>query len=152
MDPIETLTAKQECADIAGRYARAVNERDVEGFVNLFTPDGAWNRPGAHSMVGHDQIREFIEYALPDPAVRTLRHVNGTVLIELIDDDTASSWSQTVVYDVTEAPPYPVSLPGPDMMVEYRDRLVRTADGWRIAQRDTTVVFAASEIPRPKEG
>ena len=151
MDAVDQLVAKQACAEVIARYARAVNERDVEGFVHLFTEDASWNRPGAHSMVGHDEIRDFIDYALPDPAERTLRHVNGATLIELVDDDTATSWSQTIVYDTPEGGQYPVSLPGPDMIVEHRDRLVRQGDQWLIALRDTTVLFAASEIPRPRE-
>jgi hypothetical protein len=40
----------------------AVNTRSVEGFVSLVTTDTGWNRPGGHSMTGHDQIRRFLEY------------------------------------------------------------------------------------------
>ena len=63
--------------EVMARYALAVNTRDVAGFVALFTLDGEWNRPGGHSMRGHDEIRAYIDYALADPAQRTLRHVNG---------------------------------------------------------------------------
>jgi uncharacterized protein (TIGR02246 family) len=147
VDDIDIVIAKQQCADLSGRYCRAVNECDVEAFTALFTPDGEWNRPGGHSMVGQDAIREYIAYALADPAQRTLRHVNGTVLVDVVDEANATSWSQTTVYDTPTGGPFPVALSGPDMIVEYRDRLVKASDGWRIAQRNTTVVFSVHEVP-----
>ena len=76
-----------------------------------------------------------------------MRHVNGANLIELTDGDTATSWSQTTVYDTPQGGEFPVPLLGPDMVVEYRDRLVRQGDRWLIARRDTTVVFAARGLP-----
>jgi len=147
VEPIEELCIKQACTEVMGRYALAVNRGDVDGFVALFTPDGEWNRPGGHSMRGHDEIRAYIEFALPDPSERTLRHVNGAAVIDVVDPDTASSWSQTTVYDTPRGGPLPVPLSGPDMVVEYRDSLVRRDGQWHIARRDTTVVFAARGLP-----
>ncbi len=149
MEALDELSAKQACAEVLARYALAVNTRDVDGFVRLFTPDGEWNRPGGHSMRGHDEIRAFIDHALPDPTEATLRHVNGAAVIDIAGADTATSWSQTTVYETPRGGDLPVPLTGPDMVVEYRDRLVRRHHGWLIARRDTTVVFAARGIPQP---
>ncbi len=132
---------------VDGRYALAVNTTDVEGFVALFAPDGEWNRPGGHSMRGHEQIRAYIEHALVDPTVHTLRHVNGAALVEVEGPDSASCWSQTTVYDVPQGPPFPVPLTNADMVVEYRDLLSRRDGRWQIRRRDTTVVFAARGLP-----
>ncbi len=151
MDAIEELQAKQACAELMARYALAVNTTDVEGFVGLFTPDGEWNRPGGHSMRGHEQIRVYIDYALADPTVRTLRHVNGGALVEVHGSDSATCWSQTTVYDVPQGPPFPVPLANPDMVVEYRDLLSRHDGRWLIRRRDTTVVFAARGLPKVPE-
>ena len=148
MDPIEEVQAKQGCAEVIARYALAVNTRDVEAFVTLFTSDGEWNRPGGHSIRGHDAIRAYIDFALPDPTQRTLRHVNGAQVIDLIEADAATSWSQTTVYDTEHGGGFPVPLTGPDMVVEYRDLLVRHDGRWFIRRRDTTVVFAARGLPQ----
>jgi uncharacterized protein (TIGR02246 family) len=148
MDAIGELAVKQACAEVMARYALAVNTRDVAGFVALFTLDGEWNRPGGHSMRGHDEIRAYIDYALADPAQRTLRHVNGAALVDVTGPDTAASWSQTTVYDTPQGGPFPVPLSGPDMVVEYRDQLVRVDGRWLIRRRDTTVVFAARGLPQ----
>jgi uncharacterized protein (TIGR02246 family) len=149
VEPIDELSAKQACAELLARYALAVNTRDVDGFVGLFTRDGEWHRPGGHSMRGQDEIREYIDYALADPKERTLRHVNGANVIEIIDADTATSWSQTTVYDTPRGGELPVPLTGPDMVVEYRDRLVRVTGQWYIDRRDTTVVLAVYGVASP---
>jgi uncharacterized protein (TIGR02246 family) len=146
---MEEMAAKQACIELVARYAIAVNTRDIEGFVRLFTVDGQWDRPGGHSMHGREEIRAFIDYALPDPTMRTLRHVNGAVLVEIVDENTATTWSQTTVYDTAKGGGLPAPLAGPDQVVEYRDRMVRRDDSWLIALRDTTVVFSASQVLRP---
>jgi uncharacterized protein (TIGR02246 family) len=149
VEAIEELSAQHACAELLARYAVAVNTRDVEGFVQLFTSDGEWHRPGGHSMRGHDEIRAYIDYALPDPRERTLRHVNGANLIDVVDADSATSWSQTTVYDSPHSGELPAPLTGPDMVVEYRDHLVRRGLHWYIARRDTTVVFAVHGVAAP---
>ncbi|HLY83112.1 MAG TPA: hypothetical protein VKQ71_09000 [Acidimicrobiales bacterium] len=65
------------------------------------------------------------------------------MLVEVIDEQTASAWSQTTVYESPACDALPAPLAGPDMVVEYRDLLVRPEDRWLIARRDTTVVFKA---------
>ena len=72
-----------------------------------------------------------------------LRHVNGGMLVDLINEQTAAAWSQTTVYESPACDVLPAPLAGPDMVVEYRDLLVRLDDRWLIARRDTTVVFKA---------
>jgi uncharacterized protein (TIGR02246 family) len=151
VDSLEVLVAKQGVAEVMARYALAVNTRDVDGFVALFSEDGEWNRPGGHSMRGHEEIRRFIDFALPDPALRTLRHVNGACLVDVSGPDSASCWSQTTVYDTDQGGALPVALGTPDMVVEYRDQLVRIGGRWLIRKRDTTVVFAARGLPEVPE-
>jgi len=54
-------------------------------------------------------------------------------------------WSQTTVYDTAGTTEVPATLLGPDMVVEYRDEHVFRDGAWRIARRDTTVVFRRHE-------
>ncbi|HUZ10256.1 MAG TPA: nuclear transport factor 2 family protein [Acidimicrobiales bacterium] len=147
MDGLEELLVKSACSDLITRYAMAVDEWDVNLFVSLFTEDAVWQRPHVPPLRGHAAIRDFMR---AQPADRVLRHVNGGILVEVVDRDHASAFSQTTVYEVrgTTAVPAPGTVP--NMLVEYRDALVRAPDGWRIARRDTTVVFTtAEEIPTP---
>lgn len=145
MEPIAELLVKQACLEVVTSYARAVNDWDIDAFVDHFTPDGVWRRPGDHVMAGHDQIRAFMDsQPVPGPD-RTVRHVNGGVDVDVIDGDHAAVWSQTTVYDGAGTDVLPAPMDGPTLIVEYRDQMVRTDDGWRLRERNTTVVFASHD-------
>ena len=143
MNELIRLGIQRECTDLITRYALAVNEWDLDAFVDLFTDDATWQRPDHPPLEGHHAIRAFMESR---PSRRTLRHVNGAALVEVIDENTATAWSQTTVYETPGRHELPAPLAGPAMLVEYRDRLRRVEDRWRIARRDTTVVFKAAPV------
>lgn len=135
------MTAERACERLVARYALAVNDWDIDTFVSLFAPDAVWQRPHVQALHGRDAIRAFMA---SQPTARTLRHVNGLCVVTVAEDgDTATSISQTTVYDTPKVGDLPVPLGGVDMVVEYRDRLVRVGDEWLFARRDTTVVFSA---------
>ena len=140
MELIERIEAERACAEVIVRYAIAVNEWDLDAFVGLFAEDGVWERPSSPPMCGRAAIRAFM---VSQPTERVLRHVNGGLLVEVLDERTATAWSQTTVYESPPAESLPAPLSGPDMVVEYRDRLSKVDDRWLIARRDTTVVFKA---------
>lgn len=141
MDPLARIDAERACERVVMRYALAVNDWDLDAFVGLFTPDGVWQRPACQALEGHDQIRAFME---GQPKRRTLRHVNGLCMVTIGDDGmSASSISQTTVYDTRDHVVLPVPMKGPDMVVEYRDKLRKVDGGWYLARRDTSVIFSA---------
>ncbi|HLS97262.1 MAG: nuclear transport factor 2 family protein [Porticoccaceae bacterium] len=139
MDLLTRLMIQQHCQDLVNRYALAVNDNSLEDFVALFTADAKWQRPNVAPMNGLAEIRAFIagEFAKS----RTIRHVNGAHLVEVIDADNARGWSQTTVYQQPGQGLLPVIGTVPEMVVEYRDRYRRENGLWRIARRDTNVVF-----------
>ena len=143
MDPITELIAKQACAELITRYAIAVNDWNLDAFVDLFHEDAEWHRPGDHIMRGREEMRAYLLSQPQPPAERTLRHVNGGILIEVTDDNNATAWSQTTVYDTGPSATLPAAMVGPDMVVEYCDRLVRRDGRWRLMLRSTTQVFKA---------
>ena len=142
MDTLGRIAAERACERLMARYALAVNEWDIDTFVSLFTPDAVWQRPHVPALNGHAEIRAFMEQQ-PSKEGRTLRHVNGLCLVTVADDGlSATSYSQTTVYDTPQTGTLPVPLNGVDMVVEYRDRLVKVGDEWLFARRDTTQVFS----------
>lgn len=154
LSPIESLLIKQACADVVTDYARAVNAWDLKAFVLTFTPDGIWRRPSGHTMTGRQAMYDFLD-AFPKPGPdRTVRHVNGGVQVTVVDRDNTIVWSQTTVYDGPGpgAGTLPAPMDGPDLIVEYDDKMVRTDKGWKIKERVTTVVFAKNKdaVPKPK--
>jgi len=140
MDTLSRIEAERACERLVMRYALAVNEWDLDAFVSLFTPDAIWQRPNVPALRGHEEIRSFMS---GQPSGRTLRHVNGLCMVTVNDDgETAGAISQTTVYDTAGHMAVPAPFSGPDMVVEYRDRLVRIEGDWLFAQRDTTVIFS----------
>lgn len=139
MNPLEKLLIEQACKDLTALYADAVNRWNIDDFVNLFARDAVWQRPNVPPLEGQTQIRAFME---SQPTERVLRHINGHVLVWVETIDSARGLSTTTVYDTPGIHDYPAPLTSPDMVVEYRDRYVRLPEGWRIARRDTTVVFS----------
>jgi len=141
MDTLQRIDAERACERLVAVYALAVNDWDIDAFVSLFLPDAVWQRPHVPAMNGHAEIRAFMESQ--DAQSRTLRHVNGLCVVTVADDgQSATSISQTTVYDSPTTGIYPVPLVGVDMVVEYRDKIVRQGDEWRFARRDTTVVYS----------
>lgn len=141
MDSLIRIEAERACERLVMRYALTVNSWDVDAFVALFTPDAVWQRPKVPALNGHAEIRAFME---GQPSERTLRHVNGLCIVTVDEDgDAASAVSQTTVYDTPVQGDYPVPLRGVDMIVEYRDRIVRVGGEWLFSRRDTTVVFSS---------
>jgi hypothetical protein len=143
MDAVAELLIKHACAEVVTRYAIAVNDWNLDAFVGLFVEDGEWHRPGNHSMFGRAAMRAYLQSQPQPPAERTVRHVNGGILVDVVDADHASVWSQTTVYDTGPVADYPAPMKGPDLIVEYRDEMVRHEGRWMIRRRNTTVVFKA---------
>ena len=146
------LKTEMLCTRTVNRYAVAVGERDHETFAALFTEDGIWQRPGQPTMRGRDEIRAFMD-RLPGSTV--IRHVNGSVSIDVLGDDDASGISYTTVYNGENHEVGTAPMTGPDYVVEYRDRFRRVGSDWLIARRDTSIIFRAIDaadlpgIPNP---
>jgi hypothetical protein len=140
VNALDELLIIKECQRLLILYADAVNCWNLEGFVALFTEEGVWQRPRSPALIGHAEIRRFME---GQPKPRVLRHVNGHGLIDVESTDRARGVSMTTVYDTPGTHELPAPFTGPNMVVEYRDVFVRDLGRWRIARRDTTVVFAA---------
>lgn len=138
MDRLTELSIKQECLDLVTRYAMAVNRWDLDAYLAVWAPDAVWQRPESRAMHGHVEIRAYME---SQPRDRVLRHVNGASWAEMIDDDHAHGWSQTVVYHTVGSARIPSPIELPTMVVEYVDEYKRCDGHMLIGRRDTTWVF-----------
>jgi hypothetical protein len=74
------------------------------------------------------------------------RHVCNNLLVDVIDEDNATGTVYLTLYrhdgeeDRSFSP-----IEGPVLVGEYQDRFVRTAEGWRFAERVTTAAFVRRE-------
>lgn len=131
MTPAERMLAEHEIARLVIRYAMLNDDGDFAGVAALYVEDGRMARPsGGEPIVGRDAIlRSFL--ARPP---RVARHVITSVLPEILSAQEATCRS-TMLLHAAPAGDLPARAKGPALLGGFRDRLVRTADGWRFAER-----------------
>lgn len=131
MDPTtEQLVDRLEIDDLLTRYATAVDRRDWDLFESCFTPDARIDYSAFGGVAGPvKQVRAWLEDVMPRFEMSQHLVVNREVTIE---GDMARS--RAAFFN-------PMALATPEGRVlffdggYYCDRLVRTADGWRIYER-----------------
>lgn len=119
--------------------ADTVTDTDLDTYLDLFTEDATWavvqdGILGAQERRGRDQILEGVlerrRDGIQGPGTST-RHALHTIHIRFDSDDQAWATCYWHYYSQTTSPS-PV-LAG---MGEYRNRMVRTPAGWRLARRE----------------
>lgn len=149
MDRLTEMSIKMACEELVTRYCMAVNRWDLDAYLAVWAEDAVWQRPRSDAMHGHAEIRAYME---SQPRDRVLRHVNGASFAEVVDEDHATGWSQTVVYDTVGSTEMPANMELPTMVVEYVDEYGKRGEEWRITRRDTTWVFLseADTVSKPR--
>lgn len=111
-----------EILDLLARYAHVIDNRDWAESGDVFTVDVRLGRDPVIAT-GVDSFSELIGTA---PA--THGHNTTDVILDLRPDGTVRAWSKF----------YIVRGDGTVGSGDYQDTLVRTAEGWRIAERDVS--------------
>lgn len=127
-DALQRLVDRQEVADLCARYTSALDTRDWQRLESCFTADPVFVHPGGR-LEGFPAILARTSAAL-DPLDAT-QHLLGNVVV-VVDGDTATATSYFQAQHVR------AGTPGGDTYLiagRYADTLVRTAAGWRIAER-----------------
>jgi hypothetical protein len=132
-DPVEKLLAIEEIKALKSRYFLAVDTRDREGFIDLFTEDcrlivELFDRP----VVGRERLVEFVFDGLAGG--RTV-HQGFMPQIEIESPSRArATWSMADYVDVPGKPELQFRGYG-----HYHDRYERGPDAaWRIAEINLT--------------
>ncbi len=140
MTPIDRLVAEQEIAKLIKRFGLLNDSADWASVAALFTQDAKFVRPaGGDALMGRDAIRAAFESRPP----RKSCHLITNIIVDVTSADEASARSTLVLY---AAPAGAMDAGSPALIGGFNDRLVRTADGWRFAERagflDLKVSFA----------
>jgi uncharacterized protein (TIGR02246 family) len=122
---LEDRLALQE---LAARYARAVDRRDYDAFVALFTDDGVLCGPG-YVMKAHGEIEKGIRLIEQYEATQHCVHQ------QLVDvrGDAARGETYCVARHVYEKAGVKRKL---DMGVRYQDEYRRERGAWRFVRRE----------------
>lgn len=138
---LDELLAKQACHDLVMRFVACNDRRDPQGLGALFAEKGVLVRPNGETLVGPAAIAAA--YA-DRPADRLTRHLVGNVLIDITSPTSAIGSSMVLLWSGSaQDTPGPFGRPaqGRQVMGEFEDAFVRTAQGWRIARREARFTF-----------
>lgn len=137
MDDLPRLVAQQACAALVSRYTHLVDEGHASEVADLFTADGVWSSPEA-TFDGREAIRTA--FLRREKSGRRSRHVCTNLAVDVEDEYHATGLCYLTLYR-TDAETTPPRGTTPDLVGVYRDRFVRTEDGWRFESRTTEVSF-----------
>jgi ketosteroid isomerase-like protein len=132
---LDFLLAEHACRQVVVLSAQAVDRRDFAAFARLFVPDGVLIRPDGTRLVGRAAIEAAYEQRSPD---RLTRHLISNHLVQIHDIERASSNCNVQLWggsykDAEGSKGRPADAT--QLIGEFDDELVMTADGWRIRQR-----------------
>jgi ketosteroid isomerase-like protein len=128
------LEDEAACTRLCVDFANHLDARRYAQVLDLFTEDAALDRMGTVSA-GRDEIACFLTAR---PTDITTRHIcsNIRVSFDSEDDDEASGVCYVLFFQGKEdAGTGAAQLSGPPSVVEYHDRFLRTAGGWKILSR-----------------
>ena len=116
--------------NVVARLAILADEGDLGEYVGLFADEALWEMPGNSIQGRANLLAGAIERrsgGTVGPGSNT-RHVITTQSVAVDGDEaTSDAYWQFWVNTATE--------PSIALFGTYRDRLVRTADGWKLAHR-----------------
>jgi ketosteroid isomerase-like protein len=115
------------------QYVWANDAQDWEQCAALYNQDAVFRRPsGGDPVVGRAAILESFTARPP----RAQRHVMANTLVDVLSDTEATVKSVIVLYmgDAVEDG-LPVQDAKSPLIGTFVDRVVKTADGWRFAER-----------------
>jgi len=139
----DELIDRLEINDLLTRYTVAIDKQDWELLDTVFTPDANVDYKSSGGIAGtYAEARKWLSEVLPIFSA-TLHYITNTT-VELGGDRARSD---TYVWN-----PMHMKLPdGSDHSFSvgaiYHDQLVRTPEGWRIAERREEQILMEGSLP-----
>ena len=121
------MTAHEELRALLQRYARAADERDIDGLASLFHPEAT-----IQGSRGAQTVGEWLDAMRAPRTFPTSMHVLGDPLIELDSEREGLLDTYAVVYQLGD------KQAGQDDLVlgiRYFDDVVRSDERWVIRRR-----------------
>lgn len=137
--PLKRLIIERACEQLSIEYARAVDFRDYDAFVELFVEDAVLDL--GMRLEGKAAIRVSMQKRSDE--IRT-RHVLTNIFIEVQDSLHARGISYLTLYrhiGAESARKAPVNSILPTAVGHYEDAFVKTPAGWRFKTRTLHVAF-----------
>jgi ketosteroid isomerase-like protein len=131
----ERRAIEADCQRLIKLYVNLNDAQDWHAVAALYTEDARFARPSKPDAFVHGRAA-ILESFLARPA-RAQRHVIANTVVDVEGPDAARAFSVIVLYQ--GEPAEPGELPAMDakspLIGTFRDRIVRTQEGWRFAER-----------------
>ncbi len=134
---------RRACTALSIAYARAIDFRDYDAFLELFTEDAVLD--AGRRLDGREAIRASLRHR--DDRLRS-RHVISNVFIDVLSAEEARGVSYLTLYrhhGEASLGPAPAPLSGPAAVGHYEDRFVRTGASWLFRARRLHLAFRDPE-------
>ena len=123
-----------DCERLIKLYVNLNDAQDWPAVAALYTEDARFARPSQPGVFieGREAILESV---LARPA-RAQRHVIANTVVDVEDGDRARAFSVIVLYMGDRAEDgLPIQDSKSPLIGTFTDKLVRTSEGWRFAER-----------------
>jgi len=118
--------------DTVNRYATALDSRDWALLDDVFTPDAVC-RFETGELAGREALRDLVRHTVGGGGPS--QHLLGNHHV-VVEGDAAHCVCQVRAFSAGTGSAVGRSY---ELLGEYRDQLVRTPDGWRIARREMRI-------------
>ena len=136
---LEWMMIERACERLIIAYTHFIDLNPASAVADLFTIDGVW-KDGKRRWTGRDEIRAG--FRRRERMQRRSRHVATNIAVDVLGPRRAVSTSYYVIWrhdgPIGAVAP---SLECAQLMGEYRDRFILTAEGWRFSERTVSVAF-----------
>ncbi|MFC4256777.1 nuclear transport factor 2 family protein [Altererythrobacter xixiisoli] len=135
MNEEQRRAIEADCERLIKLYVNLNDAQDWDAVAALYTEDARFARPSKPGEFVEGRAAILTSFTARPP--RAQRHVISNIVVDVEDADNARGFSVIVLYmgDRPEDGGLPVQDPKSPLIGTYTDRLVRTAEGWRFAER-----------------
>jgi hypothetical protein len=136
LDPTLFFSA-EECKALSIAFVNAVDQRDYERAISVFTEDAEFARWDT-GFKGRDAIEAMLHGR--DTSIQT-RHICTNIEISEITDTSAKGITYFVFFNGEGSQEDVIPLAGPKFVGEYHDEFVQENGDWRIQKRQVRIIF-----------
>lgn len=143
MDDLTRIAIEWDCTRLINLYMQRNDAGDWDGVAELFTEDGLLARPTLPDKpyVGCQTILDGFRSR---PAGIVTRHVVSNIVVEVESETEARATCVMLLYrgKTNEDGSLPSHDPADPLIGTFKDRLRKTAQGWRFTERRGGLDFA----------
>lgn len=145
MDTVQRLVIEQACSRLMNQFAMLNDSGRFADLAALFTDNASYARPIAPDVIieGRANIQATFEAR---PKERVGRHFISNIVIDVQSPERATGVCYALLFSGhidKPAEKFGLQAQPPQLIGEYYDEFVLTADGWKFQQRKGRIIFSA---------